>query len=80
MRRRGATDGEGEKQSTPKAPLPEQNGKSMGSQSGDGRKNHTITPADVIKRLHQTGVSRVHGSALRDQSGSKRVVWVGRGR
>lgn len=80
MRRRGATDGEGEKQSTPKAPLPEQNGKSMGSQAGDGRKNHTITSADVIKRLHQTGVSRVHGSALRDQSGSKRVVWVGRGR
>lgn len=80
MRQRGATESKGDKQSTPKAPLFEQNGKSMGSQSGDGRKNHTITQADVIIRLHLTGVSRVHGSALRDQCGSKRAVWVGRGR
>lgn len=80
MRQRGATESKGDKQSTPKAPLFEQNGKSLGSQLGDGRKHHTITQADVIKRPHLTGDSRGRGSALRDQSGSKRVVWVGRGR
>lgn len=80
MRRGYAKDSEGENQTTPQAHPPEQNGKSQGSQMSDGRKHYTITQADVIKRLHQTGDFRGRGSALRDQSGSKRVVWVGRGR